>query len=356
MKITFIQIAFLICFLLLNCSTNKKYVTHDEVTLKYQAGEQNVDVFVNDTLFTSLLFTDTIPDLTKPVLYPVISAGGSIVTRGFPLEPRSMERTDHPHQIGMWFTYGDVNHIDYWGNSSAIPPEQRDRMGWIRNTRIEKITSGAGNGSLVASMSWLDNFGHEVLRENTRIVFMAGADYRIIDRIITLTASKDTVVFYDTKEGMMGIRVNRALELPSDEPVVLTDAHGNKTTVAKLDNTGVTGNYLNSEGIKGNDVWGKQARWVSLSGKINNEELAVILFDHPDNVGYPTYWHARGYGLFAINPLGQKTFSNGEKELNFTLEPGQSVTFKYRMLIKTGHPVAAEINEEFNVFTREYVN
>ncbi|HHJ10499.1 MAG TPA: hypothetical protein ENK25_06360, partial [Bacteroidetes bacterium] len=91
-------------------------------------------------------------------------------------------------------------------------------------------------------------------------MFEAGKDSRTIDRVTTLTAQEDTVVFYDTKEGMMGIRVNRTLELPSDQPVILTDAHGNKTKVKKTDNTGVTGNYLTSEGITGKDAWGKRAR------------------------------------------------------------------------------------------------
>ena len=354
-SIMFIQAVLLTTFLLFGCSTNKKNSGADEFTLVLHKTEKRVDVKVNGDLFTSFLYTDTIPDLTKPVLYPVISARGAIVTRGFPIEPRPGERTDHPHHTGMWFTYGNVNHIDFWGNSSAIPADQKNRMGWIGNTKIDKIVNGTGSGSLTVSMDWMNTREQAVLKEKTRFIFKAGKDYRIIDRITTLTAQGDTVIFFDTKEGMMGIRVNRALELPSDEPVVLSDEHGNKTEVAKLDNTGVTGGYLNSEGVTGYDVWGKRATWVALSGKINDENISVIIFDHPDNIGYPSYWHARGYGLFAINPLGQKTFTKGEKELNFTLEPGQSVTFKYRVLIKTGHPAADEINKEFDQFGKEYV-
>ena len=32
--------------------------------------------------------------------------------------------------------------------------------------------------------------------------------------------------------------------------------------------------------------------------------VTIAIFDHPGESGYPTYWHARGYGLFAANPLG----------------------------------------------------
>ena len=66
------------------------------------------------------------------------------------------------------------------------------------------------------------------------------------------------------------------------------------------------------------DVWGKRAKWVSLSGVIESKEVSVVIMDYPTNVGYPTYWHARGYGLFAANPLGQKVFSDGKEELNFS--------------------------------------
>jgi Methane oxygenase PmoA len=132
---------------------------------------------------------------------------------------------------------------------------------------------------------------------------------------------------------MLGLRVVRALELPSDKAEVFTDASGRATTVAKLDNTGVTGTYLTSEGKKGNDAWGTRGRWCNLSGHVGDEPVTISILDHPSNPGFPTYWHARGYGLFAANPLGEKVFSNGKEELNLTLAPNQSVTFRYRILI-----------------------
>ncbi len=341
--------AFLMSTLVLwSCSSGKN--ESPVVKVISQTKNQRVDILVNNKLFTSFLYTDTIPDLTKPVLYPVISTGGSTVTRGYPLKPRPGERTDHPHHIGMWFTYGDVNHIDFWGNSSAMPASLHDKLGWIRNVKILKTENGQGKGALEYSADWLNSKGVPLLKEHTLFIFKAGKDTRIIDRVTTLTAQKDTVVFYDTKEGMMGIRVNRALELPSDKPVTLTDAHGDKTEVKKMDNTGVTGNYLTSEGITGKEAWGKRAKWVSLSGEINHENVSITIFDHPGNPGYPSYWHARGYGLFAVNPLGQKVFSKGKKTLNLTLLPGKSVTFKYRVLIKTGPVTAGELNKEFEAY------
>ena len=39
---------------------------------------------------------------------------------------------------------------------------------------------------------------------------------------------------------------------------------------------------------------------------------------------------------FLVNPLGRKIFSNGKEELNFSLQPGQSVTFRYRIVVHSG--------------------
>ena len=140
----------------------------------------------------------------------------------------------------------------------------------------------------------------------------------------------------DNKEGVFAIRVTRALEHPSDKPEIFTDANGIPTTVASLNNEGVTGKYRSSEGKTGDSVWGTRGNWVSLDGVVNQEQVALAILDHPSNPGYPTYWHARGYGLFAANPLGQKELSGGKDILNFGLKAGESVTFRYRILILSG--------------------
>jgi len=339
--------------LLAACSDSNKENSEPLVKVIPNEAQQRVDILVDGKAFTSYLYTDTIPDLKKPVLFPIISAGGSAITRRYPLEPMPGERIDHPHHIGMWLNYGDVNKIDFWGYSDATPMENRDRMGTIRQTKLKQAKSGKGSGSLEVEMNWLNAENKALLKENTLFVFRAGENFRIIDRTTTLTAQKDKILFEDTKEGMMAIRVTRALELPSDKPVILSDAHGNQTEVAKLDNTGVTGKYLNSEGVEGLDVWGRRASWVSLYGKIHEEDVAIIIFDHPENVNHPTYWHARGYGLFSVNPLGQVDFTDGKEELNLKLDPGESVTFKYRTLIFTGKIDETAINEAYNNYIKE---
>ncbi len=84
---------------------------------------------------------------------------------------------------------------------------------------------------------------------------------------------------------------------------------------------------------------------------IEGEPVSLVILDHPKNVGYPTYWHARGYGLFAANPLGQKELSAGKDILNFKLPAGQSVTFRYKVLIHSGNNLSDDqVKTEFNRF------
>ncbi|HKG70017.1 MAG TPA: DUF6807 family protein, partial [Segetibacter sp.] len=77
--------------------------------------------------------------------------------------------------------------------------------------------------------------------------------------------------------------------------------------------------------------------------------------DHPKNPNYPTFWHARGYGLFAANPLGEKVFTNGKSEKNLTLKKGESVSFRFRILIDNGKETisAEDLNNQANEFGKK---
>jgi len=66
---------------------------------------QRVDITIDGKPFTSYIWPTS---LKKPVLYPLITDQGITVTRGYPLEPRTGERVDHPHHAGLWFNYGNV--------------------------------------------------------------------------------------------------------------------------------------------------------------------------------------------------------------------------------------------------------
>jgi hypothetical protein len=307
---------------------------------------RRVDVIIDGKPFTSYIYPAS---QKKPVLYPLRTARGTFVTRGWPLDPRRGERVDHPHHVGLWLNYGDVNGLDFWGHSEATPADQAAKMGTIVHRKISAAKGGADRGDLAVEADWVDHGGRAVLREHTQFTFRGTPDSRTVDRTTTLTAVDRRVVFRDTKEGMFGLRVARGLEQPADKPEVFTDAAGRPEKVPALDNAGVTGQYLSSEGLKGDAVWGTRARWVLLAGTVESEAVTVAMLDHPDNPGFPTYWHARGYGLFSVNPLGQKDFTQGKQELNLTVEAGKSITFRYRVLI-LGASTPESIEREYRAF------
>lgn len=317
--------------------------------VKHEA-DKRVDVMVDGKLFTSYWWPDSV---YKPVLYPVLTAAGTAVTRGFPIKPREGERRDHIHQVGNWLNYGNVNGLDFWGNGSE--GKRNVNGGQIKHIGIQKMAGGSGEATMVTNASWIDPKGKELLAETTEFHFIAKGSTRIIDRITTLKATGEAVLFKDTKEGSFGIRVARQLELPSKEDVTLTDAKGHPTTVKKMSNEGVTGNYKSSEGITGDAVWGKRAKWMDLYGNIGNEKISLVICDHPKNLSYPTYWHARGYGLFAANPFGVKDFTEGKEELNHKIPAGGSLTLRYRIILSSGsHLTDAEINAYANDFASKY--
>lgn len=321
-----------------------------KVTLVRNDSARKVDVLVDGQLFTSYLYS---PDREKPFLYPIVASNGSEVTRCFPLARKAGERTDHPHQVGLWFTYGNVNDLDFWNNSYAIPADKKYQYGSILHKSIVHAYSDGNKATLVVRMNWIDHTGKLLLVEDTRFVFTAWPHARQIDHYTTLKAS-GPVIFKDNKEGLIAVRVAREFEMPSNEPADYTDANGNVTHVAAMDNTGVTGMYTGSKGKKGDAVWGTRNNWVILSARKDNEQISLALFDHPSNPGYPANAHARGYGLFALNNLGQNVFDPREPVSEYKLKTGDSMTFRHRFYILTGAELLPpEADKIFTAFSKE---
>ena len=320
------------------------------IAVKVDEANRKVDILVDGEYFTSYIYPLS---LEKPVLYPLTTADGIIVTRGFPLKPRPGERIDHPHQVGWWLNYGDVNGLDFWNNSYAIPDSMKPHYGSIRHVAVTKAESGSGIALLAVHCQWVDHQEKVILDEETTFEFTGDSQRRRVIRTTRLTAANGEVKFGDSKEGMCALRVDRAFETPADQPEVFTDASGKPTTVPVMNNEGVNGVYHNSEGDVKDAVWGKRAKWVSLSAQKGKEEISISFFDHPRNPGYPAYWHARGYGLFAINNLARKAYNDAETANITVLKKGESVTFRHMLLIKNGGVIT---NEELAAEMEKFIN
>lgn len=296
-----------------------------EIRILERPDMKKADIFIGNELFTSLLYADS---LKKAVLFPVNAPGNIPITRGWPIAPKIGDQIDHPHQFGVWFNYGDVNGADYWNNSTKIDTNAK-AYGVIKFNRIVSAKGGKGRAELVTSSTWYNPKGKAMLEETSTYTFSVNNKDRLIDRETALKAIED-VFFKDNKEGLFAIRVARELEHPSAKPVKVYTADGVKQV---LQNERLSGKYESSTGITGEDVFGTRSNWLKLSGKIDRSRVSVAIIDHPANVGYPGYWMARGYGLFAINPLGAEVYTNGKEKLNFSLPKGKAVVFKHRLVV-----------------------
>ncbi len=264
-------------------------------------------------------------DVGKPFLAPLRSASGKIVTRHFPMEMVEGESRDHPHHRGLWFSYDDVNGVKFWEND---PSYTKPNIGHIV-VRDTKWKESAKTGVLTMLADWKSPSGKVELSENRTMTFYSDPSLRIIDFDINLTAP-EKVVFGDTKEGAFAIR--------------LADSMSEKKG----------GKMVNAEGQSGmKDVWGHKSKWVDYSGDVEGEKLGIAIMDHPSNPRHPTYWHSRDYGLFALDPFGQQAFDKNQPESHWTLEKGQSLRFRWRVVIHSGDAESANIHELYNSFAKQ---
>lgn len=291
--------------------------------VKFSQTPGKIEVEINGKPFTTFFAGGDAP---KPYLAPLRSADGSVITRRYPMESVAGETKDHPHHRGLWFTHGDINGIDFWMNE----PGAKGRHGTIKLDKVESAKGGKKQGTIRASFTWIGDTGTPLLREDRTMTFVADPVLRIIDFDVNFTAL-DKVTFGDTKEGFFAIRLR-------DE---LSESRG-------------TGKLISSDGKIGmKQIWGKQFPWVDYSGTLEGKKVGVAIFDAPSNIRHPTYWHARDYGLFAANPFGLHDFYNDKtKNGSHTLEKGQSLRFRYRVVIHPGDTAEANLEGPYNAWTK----
>lgn len=302
-----------------------------KVELRQTSG--SIDVLVDGKPFTSYVFqidpakplADEKLLLTKPVLHPLRTPSGIKVTRGWPFEKIEGESPDHPHHMGLYFTY-DIPGNKFWNNSTEPLPV-------IKQINAQISNDPHGNPAIQSVMHWIGKDNETLLVEKRLTSFIAGRDQHIIDFDIELRAVADTVEFGVTKEGMFAIRLAQWL----------TEGSG-------------TGAYLSSNGDeKENGVWGKRAEWVRIQGQNNGATVGIAILNHPTSTNFPTFWHARGYGCFSANPLGQDAFEKSlkvenPKPFNLTLKKGQAAPFKFRVILYDGSRTKQQFDEEYQKY------
>ena len=300
---------------------------HSEVKLTEK--EDHIRVEIDGNLFTTWQHKAW----KAPYLYPVIGPNGVNITRHFPMKDGVPgEQQDHPHHRSIRFSHRNVNGMSFWAPDS----KQGGFDATIELEAIEKMESGKV-GELVLRSRWLGD-GELVLTETTLLRFTPMKDREVLmDYDVTLVAAEKDVTFFDEKDGGLGVRVAQSMTVD------------NKVTNANL------GTIVNSRGDRNADAWGKRAEWADYFGPdLTGRTVGIAMFDHPDNLRYPTHWHARTYGLITANRFGAGFFDakNGAKkgDGDYTIKAGETLTLRHRLFFHHGDAEAANVAERY----REY--
>lgn len=264
-----------------------------------------IAVTIGDALLTRYHYAD-VP--ARPYFYPLLTADGKEVTRGFPMRTDVPgESKDHPHHRSLWIAYGEVNGTDNW---SEAP-----NHGFTRHDSLDTLFSGNVCGRFATTGTWLTADTKALLEQRLQVTAWATSlETRLLDFEIDLTALQDSVLFGDTKEGgILSVRVVGTMDVPRG------------------------GHIENSYGgIDEGETWGKAAHWCDYSGPVGGGTYGIAIMDHPLSFRYPTHWHVRNYGLMTANPFAYAAYTSGVKNGDHRLQQGETLRFRYRLLIHRG--------------------
>jgi hypothetical protein len=300
----------------------------DEVELI--RSDDRVRVEIGGQLLTEYIFKGAY----RPYCYPVLAADGTPLTRDYPMKEVAGEDHDHPHHRSLWFAHSDVNGVDFWNQDSKGSPRPK---GKIVHDALLETTSGAV-GVLRERNRWIAPDGREFCTDERTVRFRAlGAD-RAIDFDVTLRAPADAPVeMNDNKDGVMALRLATWLNQPRPPGTRRGYVPG-------------VGHLVTAQGDRDGPAWGKRAEWADYHAEHDGKTYGVAIFDHPQNLHHPTWWHARDYGLFAANPFGWHDFDPKNAPANaghHTIPAGGTLTLRYRILLHNGDEKTAKLAERY---------
>lgn len=337
----------LISLIAVSCRTTQPSTNANPLGVRIFQTNEVLRVELNGRLFTEYHYQN----VPRPFCYPLIGPGGVGMTRNFPMQKVEGEETDHPHHRSLWFAHDPVNGVDFW--------TEGPRKGRIVHRGFVDISSGVSTGLIKTRNDWVAPDGKVILTDEQTLRFYPSPDNTtvLMDFDVTLKASHGDVIFGDSKEGTFALRIAESMralhpikrgERPraGDGQIVLSTGvrdDGASAVAAK-------------SARKNTNTWGKRAAWCDYFGPVNGKLVGIAIMDHPSNPRHPTWWMVRDYGLFAANPFGQSAYENlSDKHAgDFKISNGQSVTFRYRVVLHEGDEKNGRIAERYEEFVRAY--
>jgi hypothetical protein len=314
----------------------------DRVAIK--TAKDHIDFLVGDELVGRYHIG---ADIAKPYFWPLKVPGGTVITRGWPMEPAPEGGSkDHPHQKSAWFCHGDVipegielkqkikgvKGVDFWSEAKG--------HGRIVCVKVDNPKVDKDHAQITTYNEWRTADGVKIMDEvrTIHLYRINGAWLLVFE--IDLDASVTAIVFGDTKEGAMGIRIS--------DQITGEKREGKKTVPG-------AGTIENSRGKKGEkECWGQVATWCDYSGPIDGKKVGLAILDDPGNP-HPACWHSRGYGLMAANPFGREESRfpavKNRKDL-VGLAKGEHLRLRYGILLHTGDAREGRVAESYDRFVK----
>ncbi|MDF7811565.1 PmoA family protein [Hymenobacter sp. YC55] len=254
-------------------------------------------------------------------IHPLWSPHGQELTR--------IQAPDHYHHYGIWNPWTHVlfekDTVDFWNI--------RDRKGTVRFAKAVSTTEGPvySEYQVLQEHIAFKKGGKEKVALNelqaVRVYQPQGKDYYIADVTINMNcASASPVLLLAYRYGGFGWR---------------TTEKWNK------DNSEV----LTSEGKTRKEADGSTARWCIVQGQIDNDYAGVVMMSFPTNYNHPEplrIWpetqNGRGDMFANFSPTKNK---------NWQLDPGQTYTLKYRLIVYNGHFTKEKAESGWQAFSAE---
>jgi hypothetical protein len=309
--------------------------TADEMKgVAIKASKDHLDFMAGTELVTRYYVGST---YTKPIFWPVNAPCGVPLTRSWPMaKDASGGSSDHIHQKSAWFCHGDVipegiaikdkirgvEGVDFWSEAKG--------HGNIVCTKVDEPQNKGNHAQVKTHNEWRMADGTKIMDERRVIHFHDLGKVRLITIDIDLEASVCPIVFGDTKEGSMGIRINDQIRADKGK-----------------------GKLENAEGKVGEKAcWGLISAWTDYSGPIDGKVAGLAMLADPKNP-YPSCWHIRGYGLNAANPFGRDKAKFpavlGKQDL-VRLAKGEHLKLRYGLVPHDGDAAAAGVADAYQRF------
>jgi len=222
----------------------------------------------------------------------------------------------YPHHRSLWFGSDRVNGGDYW-------QEGNDR-GQIVSRGPTIVQGGPEAVRIQDACDWRQPGRAPIIADTREVAISAPSDaLRIIDFTVTLRALTD-IKIEKSNHSLFSARVVPALAVTAG------------------------GTLVNAEGRTGEKATaGIASPWMDYSGTRFGLTEGLALFDAPGNLWYPARWFTRDYGFFS------PTNMNWIDEAGVRIRSGDSLTFRYRVVVHAGNASQAGIPALFDRWKAE---